>query len=176
MINVNFMPKLLMIIAQEGFRDEECFETKNSLAANNIEVLIAAPKKDIAKGSQGKEIMPDLGFDEIKADDFQGICLVGGQGSKQLVDNEKIMQLIKEFDQQEKLISAICYAPVILAKAKVLDNKKATCHLSAKQILQQVPNLEFINENVVVDNRVITADGPEAAFEFGEAIAKYLNQ
>jgi protease I len=67
---------------------------------------------------------------------------------------------------------------VILAKAGVLKDKKATVWTSSLdrgpvKILKE-NGAEFVNEKVVRDGKIITANGPAAATEFGEKILENL--
>lgn len=164
-----------MIIAQDGFRDEECFDTKKVLEQNNIEVTVSAPEKEPAFGSQGGQIMPDLGFEQIQVSDYDGICLIGGGGSMAYYDNEFVLRLVKDFDEAQKLISAICFAPAILAKAGVLAGKKVTAHEAATQQMKE-NQVDNSGADVEADGRIITANGPASATKFGQTIADYLKK
>ena len=77
-------------------------------------------------------------------------------------------------------MAAICIAPEILAKAGVLKEKKATVWSSS---IDQGPvefleneGAEHVEEPVVVDGKIITGNGPEAATEFGQKIVEVLRQ
>jgi len=93
--------------------------------------------------------------------------------SKNLILNK----IINEFYRENKLTCAICIAPILLAESGVLKNKNATVWNGDKnqEIILQNNGATYINQNVVIDKNIITANGPEAAEEFGNAIVKYLN-
>lgn len=167
------MKKILMIIAQKNFQEVECFEPKKILEAKGIEVVVAAPKKELAIGSLGGSIMPDIGFDEIKIKDYDGVAIIGGPGSHDFYDNDFLVNLILEFDYEKKMIAAICFSPSVLAKAGVLTNKKATVHPNYKDNLLK-EGVVYTEAPVEVDGRFITADGPSSATDFGSALAEYL--
>ncbi|MEA3344083.1 MAG: DJ-1/PfpI family protein, partial [Patescibacteria group bacterium] len=78
-----------------------------------------------------------------------------------------------------KLLGAICIAPAILARAGALKGKKATVWNSAMdksaiKILESNGAI-FQPEPVVVENKIITANGSHAAEEFAETIIKIIN-
>ena len=79
------------------------------------------------------------------------------------------------FDQQKKLISAICLSPVVLGEAGVVNDKKISVSGSpdAEQILKNA-GATIVEDAVVTDGRIITANGPSAAQEFGTDIVDYL--
>ena len=66
-------------------------------------------------------------------------------------------------------MAAICAAPSILSKAGILDDRRATIYPGMeKEIPRPRP------DRVVVDQNVITSQGPGTAIEFGLAIAEKL--
>jgi len=94
------------------------------------------------------------------------------------LDNLDFQKLARDFNQENKLVSAICIAPVLLAKSKLLENKRATVwssplDKSAIKILKENGSI-YVDQPVVVDGKIITANGPEAAKDFGEAIVKFF--
>lgn len=76
--------------------------------------------------------------------------------------------------EQDKVLGAICIAPVILANAKVLEGKNATVFPDGADVLKQ-NGANYIDVNVIVDGKIITGNGPEAAEDFGRALVKLLS-
>jgi protease I len=70
-------------------------------------------------------------------------------------------------------VAAICIAPVILANAGLLNGKRATSFSSEKNTLVTKGALVSVN-GVESDGKIITAEGPSHATEFGEMILKAL--
>jgi protease I len=172
------MKKVLMVVASDGFRDEECFAPKRILEEAGIEVKIVSDAKEKARGSLGGEIAVDLLVSEADAAEFEAVIFVGGPGALKHLDNEISYRLAREAAEQGKILAAICIAPVILAKAGALRGKQATVWSSSGErkpieILEK-NGAKYINQDVVIDGNVITASGPKAAEEFGQAIASFL--
>ena len=170
--------KALMVIAFENFKDEEYFLPKEILEKGGVEVKTASPKKGIAIGSEGGEAKVDLLIEEVDLDEFEAVIFVGGPGALDYLDNEKSYALLRKAKEKQKIISAICIAPLILAKAGILSGKKATVWSSPFdrqpiQILEERGAI-FVEKSVVVDGKIITANGPSAAEEFGKTILKLL--
>jgi protease I len=66
-------------------------------------------------------------------------------------------------------------APTILSKAGVLRGKRATVFPSAEDIkIVKDGGAQYTGANVETDGRLITADGPQSAERFAEAIGKIL--
>ena len=170
--------KVLMIIAFQNFKDEEYFVPKEILAKAGVSVLTASTKKGTALGAAGGEAEVVLSLSEVKAGDFDGAVFIGGPGAAVLIDNTECHRIAQEAVAAGKILGAICIAPAILAKAGVLQGKQATVWSSAldKSAVEILRNNGAIyqDEKVVVDGKIITANGPAAAHEFGKTLVGLL--
>jgi protease I len=169
--------KAVMIIAFRDFRDAEYFLPKEILEKAGIEVKTASNRMGTAIGADGGDTKVDLLVSQINVSDFDAIIFVGGPGCLNALDNEDSYRVAREAVSQEKILAAICISPVILAKAGVLKGKKATVWTdftkSQAKILEK-EGATFEEKPVVVDGKIITANGPGAAKDFGEAILEFL--
>ncbi len=164
------MKQVLFIIAFTEFRDEEYFIPKSILESSNIKTNTASCRKGLAVGVNGGEVKVNMTLDDVEVSKYDAIVFVGGMGAIKDLNNEKSYRIIRE--AENIIVSAICIAPVILARAGVL--KKATVWTSnmdksAKKILEE-EGVEYIDKNVVVDGNIITANGVESAEEFGRVL------
>ncbi len=174
----NMNKKILMVIAFQDFRDEEYFVPKEILEKNGFTVETVSSKVGLAIGVEGGEIEVSKTAKEIETKNYDGVIFVGGPGMTEELDNLDFQKLARDFNQENKLVSAICIAPALLAKAKLLENKRATVwssplDKSAIKILRENGSI-YADQPVVVDGKIITANGPEAAKDFGEAIVKFF--
>ncbi len=170
--------KIVMVIAFRDFSDEEYFIPKEILEKAGFEITTASNFSGIATGAYGGEIKVDILLDDLRVDDFEAIVFVGGTGAAKYVEDERIHSIIREFAEKNKVLAAICLAPAILARAGVLKNKKATAWLGPLdktfiRVLEQ-EGAEYVAKSVVIDGKVITANGPTAAREFAQAIVRVL--
>lgn len=169
---------IVMIIAFRDFRDVEYFVPKEVLETAGAEVKTASNQKGVAIGADGGEVEIDFLVSEINPAAFDAVVFIGGPGTLKYLDNEDSYKLVRDTISQGKLLASICISPVILAKAGVLEEKKATVwsspmDKSAIRILEQYKAI-YQDEPVVVDGNIITASGPGAANEFGEKIRELL--
>ena len=158
------------------FQDQEYADTKDSLEKNHIEVVIASSSIGEAEGKYGERVKIEKTIEEINVNDFEAIVFIGGPGAQEYVDNKTVHKIAQEAVKEEKILAAICIAPEILAKAGVLIDKKATVwsssiDLEPIQILEENKAI-YSEEDVVIDGKIITANGPMAAKKFGEKIAE----
>jgi len=170
--------RAVMVVAFSDFRDQEYFVPKEILENGGIEVKTASNKKGIALGADGGEAKIDLLIEEVDPKNFDAVIFVGGPGCLRYLDNENSYEIAKETVLEGKILGAICISPVILAKGGVLKGKKATVWTSPLdkspiKILKK-NGAEFVDEKVVQDGKIITANGPDAAKDFGEKILENL--
>ena len=117
----------------------------------------------------GAVVKPEGLIADEKAENFDIIVFIGGSGSAALWDNTDAHKIAKEALDNDKVVTAICLAPVILARAGVLANCQATVFKSARNELEKV-GVQCIDKPVVRCGKVITGNGPSAVQEFTEAI------
>ncbi|MBW3021943.1 DJ-1/PfpI family protein [Candidatus Woesearchaeota archaeon] len=163
------MKKVLMVIAPENFRDEECFVPKKMFEENDAEVTIASTETGLRKGMLGGEIEATVSYKDINVADYDVIVFVGGTGATVYFDDIHAHSILREAYDLDKLIAAICLAPSTLANAGLLDGKNATVYQSEKSNLES-KGAHYTGDNVTVDGKIITANGPHAAKEFAEKL------
>ncbi len=168
------MTKILMIIAKDGFRDEEFLEPYSIFEEKGFKITVASKTAGPCKGKLGADAVADIGISEAVAQDYDAVVFIGGPGSADFFEDNTALDLASAAYKAEKIIAAICIAPTILANVGMLENKKATAYPSEKEHLLEM-KAEYIDDYVVVDGNIVTANGPAAAKKFGETIANMLN-
>lgn len=170
--------KILLVIAQEQFRDEECFVPKQIFETAGAKVTVAAESANLAKGALGGTIKPDISISEAEIDDYDAIVISGGGGArKYLWDNRRLRDLVKEADSKKKVVSAICISPVVLARAGVLKGNESTVFNSPDTVDElKKHGAVYQDRDVVVSGRIITGRDPKSAQAFGKAVLKALKK
>jgi len=166
-----------MIIAYQDFRDEELFIPKSIFQSEGADVKIVSKGKAI--GSYGGVIDVDITLEELKASDFDAVIFIGGSGAHKYIEDERCWQIAQETISEDKVLGAICVAPAVLARSGVLKGRKATVwqsplDKSAVKILKE-EGADYQKGPVVVDGKIVTANGPGAARKFAETIIKVFN-
>jgi protease I len=167
--------KALMILAHETFRDEEYDKPRRILEAGGVEVTVASSSLGEATGRFGLKAPVDILVKDAAEADYEAIVYIGGGGAREYFNDPAAQKLARDFDASGKIVAAICIAPHILAAAGVLKDKRATCFPSESGALKQY-GAEYSGTAVEIDGRIITAVGPEAAEDFGEAVLEALDQ
>jgi protease I len=169
--------KILYVIAQRNFRDEEFSTPKQMFEKEGAKVTVASETIEEARGMLGLKVKPDISIEEANPNNFDALVIAGGTGSPKLADLPEVLSLVKRFNSQKKVVAAICMAPYILARAGILKEKTVTT-FPEDFILTELKRVGAVydNKSVVVDENIITADGPHSAKEFGEQIVKVLSK
>lgn len=168
--------KVVIVVAPKDFRDEEAIVPLEFFKEKKAEVIIASLTKGTAKGMLGATLKVDKTIDEIDPKDIDILVIAGGSGSVVYWDNKKMHEIInKVYQKPNTVISAICLSPVTLAKAGILKGKKATVWYSEKKRLESLGAIPQ-EEDVVIDGRIVTANGPKSALQFAKAIYSVYTQ
>lgn len=165
--------KALMIIAHKDFRDEEFLEPKAVLEKNGLKVTVASSSIEQARGVLGAKYKPDLTLNDVNVEDYNIIVFVGGPGSREYWADKKAHEIAKKAVSMGKILGAICIAPVTLANAGLLNGKKATVFPSEANSLTS-KGANYTGKTVEKDGLIITANGPNAATKFANALIEAL--
>lgn len=165
--------RIAMIIAFENFRDEEYDVPKKLFEKAGLEVKTASSKIGIAKGKLGMSTPVDIMLKDIIVKDFDAVVFIGGPGSYDYFDDPTALNIAKEAVKEQKVLGGICAASAILANAEVLKGVNAACFVGVSDILKQ-KGAHYDPSGLAVDGKIITADGPAHAKQFGQEIIKAL--
>ncbi len=167
---------VLFVISQENFRDEELVHPRDEVAAAGAGTVVAAREKAPARGMLGHVETPDLRVGDARAADYDAVVAVGGRGTPEhLWNDEALHRLLREARDAGKVIGGICLSGATLAIAGVLRGVQATCYVTdASRREMQKGGAILVEKPVVVSGKVVTADGPGAARDFGKALVAAL--
>jgi protease I len=167
------MKKIVMVIGENNYRDEELLQPRAIFEKSGIQVTVASTSLEISKGVLGAQVKPDMLVMDINIADFDAIVFVGGEGATQYWDDPIAHKIAFDAVNAQKIVAAICIAPVILAKAGLLKGKRATVWATeAGQVSYN--GAQYTRKNVEIDGNIITAAGPFAARQFAEEIIKAI--
>ncbi len=164
---------IVMIIAPDNFRDEELLEPKEIFEDSGAAVTIASKGTGTKRGMLGATVDVDKDISEIDVKDYDAVIFIGGSGASVYFNDATAMSIAKSAYDEGKILGAICIAPSILANAGILDGKRATVWSSESGNLRD-KGAEYTGDDVTQDGKIITANGPGAATDFGAKIAESL--
>jgi protease I len=167
--------KVLFVIAHQGFRDEELAAPRKILEEGGFAGVIASTDTTVATGMLGAKVEPDLLISQANSENYEALVIVGGIGAKNLWGDTTLARLAREFRDQDKVLGAICLAPVVFTRAGILKGMDATCFSSVASELK-AGGANYLTEDVVCSGKIVTASGPRAAEAFGHKLLSLLKK
>lgn len=164
------MANILIPIA-DGTEEIEAVTLIDVLRRANIVVTVASLNDTTTiEGANGITIEADTLLSQCNRDDMDMILLPGGWGgTNAFVESEKLTTMLQNMQKKQKMIGAMCAAPFALYKAGVLSTNY-TCYPGVNEKIETGSYID--NQKVVIDNNVITSQGPGTAMCFALAIVK----
>lgn len=166
------MMKTAVILA-DGFEEVEALTVVDILRRADIKcmMLSLSGKKEVT-GTHGIKVESDGTVDDMDFTDFSAVILPGGMpGADHLKKSDKVIKLIKEFKEKNKLVAAICAAPIVLEEAKVTEGIDITSYPDFKDTFKKS---NYKEELAVQSGNIITSRGPSTSFYFALKIVEYL--
>lgn len=151
--------KILVFLAN-GFEDVEAITVIDYLRCADIDVTtVSIHDSNDVESKSNIIIKADANLADINPSTYDGLYIPGGtQGAESLRDDDRVIDIVKEFDNEKKLIAAICAGPIVLNRAGVLADKRATSFPDLKGDIDNV--LEYVdNQLVVTDGNITTSRG-----------------
>jgi 4-methyl-5(b-hydroxyethyl)-thiazole monophosphate biosynthesis len=167
------MASVIVPLAQ-GCEELEAVTVVDLLRRAGIEVVTAGLDEQPVHASRGMVLMPDVTLDQALQRDYDMVVLPGGlPGADHLRDDPRVIDLLRQMAAAGKYTAAICAAPRVLARAGLLDGKRATSYPGALDIAA-VPGLDYREQAVITDDRVVTSRGPGTAMDFALELIELL--
>lgn len=227
--NVNTKLPVLMVIGNKDFYYREFNEPKRELEKAGFSVKVAAlrklpctPHANSGQGTSSGIVNPDLSINEVKASDYSTIVFVGGWGASMyqpaftgtyydnaynssLDEKNKVNEIINDFYNQNKYITALCHGVSVLAWSRVngrsiISGKTVASYngvspsgristfnlpTSTRWHIEyngatmvrsrSIGNPNTSSDDVIVSDKIITAEDYDSATYFGKVVAYKLN-
>lgn len=163
------MATALLLLAP-GFEEIEAVTIADVLRRAGVKVTIAGIVEGPIRGSHDIALGVDARLEDVKAGAFDAVVLPGGMpGAKHLRESPRVLDLVRAFERDGKLVAAICAAPTVLEAAGVLRDKRATSYPGF-----DLPSAKQSDERVVEDGKLVTSRGPGTAMDFALALVRRL--
>ena len=155
----------ILVLLADGFEETEFVVPVDLWRRAGFKVTVASVSgADIVEGLHGLKIVADVALKKLEPTDFDAVFLPGGGvGVQNLKASAAVENTVCSLNDDNKWVLAICAAPTVLSKARILVDRKATCYPGCETDLVC---REFSEERVVVDGNIVTSRGPGTAEEF----------
>lgn len=170
---IRTLKNVLLVIPVGNFRDEELFDTKKILESKGIRTTIASTTLSEVTGRLGGKAKPQVLIQNTDIKNYDGILFIGGPGSEQYWDDKTAHLLAQKAYKGNKVVGAICIAPVTLSRAGILKGKKFSVWESEIDTIVKEGGISS-GQPVTVDGKIVTGNGPAATKAFAEKVAELL--
>ena len=158
----------ILVPLAKGFEEIEAVTIVDVLRRADLKVVTAGLSEINVEGSRGIEVIADTLFRDINPDEFDAIVLPGGSpGYVNLSNSNRLLDILRKFNSEKKMIAAICAGPIVLAKAGIIGNRDVTVFPGLEK---EVP--KYVNEEVVCSDNIITSKGAGTAMKFALKIVE----
>lgn len=164
---------MVFIHLATGFEEVEALTAADLLRRVGVETaLVSVTGEKTVQGAHGIKIEADMIFEDANYSGCELIVLPGGMpGTKNLAAHRGLCNKIKEFNDNDRLIAAICAAPMVLGGLGLLEGRNATIYPGMEEFLN---GANHTAGKVVTDKNIITSMGPGTAMDFGLALVERL--
>ena len=145
--------KKVAVLFHDGFEEVEALSVVDIMRRANVECTM-------------------VGMDKLEVTNYDAVVIPGGMpGASNLRDDSRVIDLVKQFNHDGKIIGAICAGPIVLQEADVIKGKTVTCYPGFEE---QLIGSNYQEALVQRDENIITGKGPAAALAFGYTLLEAL--
>jgi protease I len=108
---------------------------------------------------RGHNFSINFDFDAVNTEDYVGLVIPGGRAPEYLRMNDRIVEIVREFDRVKKPIAAVCHGAQLLAAADVLQGRLCSAYpaCAAEVKLAGGQYADIAVTEAVTDGHLVTA-------------------
>ncbi|MGB9638021.1 MAG: DJ-1 family glyoxalase III [bacterium] len=155
--------KNVLVLVADGSEEMEVVIFVDLLrrAGINVDIVSIKDNDNLIQCSRNVKLLADKNINDLQDYSIYDLVYIpgGSLGVEFLKNNSKVKEIVNYFYKTKKYVSAICAGPLVLKESIDIKNVKLTSYPTLKD---QYDN--YLDDLVVVDNKVITSQGPATTF------------
>ena len=145
------------ILVEHDYEDLDLWYPYLRLQEGGAEVfIVGSGTAESYTSKRGARIMVDADADMVYADQFDGVIIPGGWAPDRLRRCAAVLRLVREADEEGKLIAALGHAGCVLVSANVLPGRTVTGNSAIRDDLINA-GARYVDAEVVRDGNLLTA-------------------
>lgn len=164
---------MVYVFLAKGFEIVEAMAPVDILKrAGIVTYTVSITDDKLVESSNGTKVFADMTMEDIDFSKGEMLVLPGGlPGADNLAACHNLVSNLVQYNKEGKKVAAICAAPYVLGENGILEGKKATCYPGFEE---KLVGAEYLEEQVVTSENVITSCGMGASVQFGLELVKAL--
>jgi protease I len=161
-------------VVDDIYEDLELWYPKLRLEEQGWKVVVAGPEKGrVYAGKHGYPCRTDAAFPEVRSQDFDALLVPGGFAPDRIRRDARVLGLVREMNEQRKLIGFICHAGWVLISAGILRGKRATSTVGIRDDMMNAGAV-WVDEPLVVDGNLVSSRTPADLPQFARGMVDWL--
>ncbi|HEX4023986.1 MAG TPA: type 1 glutamine amidotransferase domain-containing protein [Steroidobacteraceae bacterium] len=170
----------IAILATDGVEQVELTEPRRALDDAGADTEVVSPKPDKLRGWKFKEWGDEIAVDEDLEDadpkDYDALVLPGGVINPDALRMQpKAVAFVKAFFDSGKPVGAICHGPWTVIECGAARGRRMTSWPSLRTDIANA-GAHWVDEEVVVDNKLVTSRKPDDIPAFNREIIRLFAQ
>ncbi len=119
-------------------------------------------------------LMPDGRLEDVESGPIDTLIVAGGTGTRAAEDDERLVDWLREAARRSRRVTSVCTGAFLLAKAGLLDGRRATTHwASCADLAARYPAVTVEPDPIFVrDGNVATSAGVTAGMDLALALVE----
>ena len=164
------------ILAESQYEDLELWYPYFRCREEGADVfIVGSGTAETYQSKHGYPVTVDAEADTVTASQFDAVIIPGGYSPDYMRRHPAMVQLVREANEQHKIVAAICHAGWMLASANVVRGRTATSYRSIKDDMQNA-GANWVDRDVVRDDNLITSRMPADLPAFMRTILAALEE
>lgn len=169
------MAKKVLLLVGDYVEDYEAMVPFQAMESIGIQVDAVAPdrkKGDVVptavhdftgdqtyKELRGHNFAINKDFDSVNTADYDGLYIAGGRSAEYIRLNKRVLEITKDFFDQDKPVAAICHGIQVLTAAKVLQGRTLTAYVAVGPDIELAGGIwkNIPADQAVVDGNLVTS-------------------
>ena len=182
--------KKILIITGDAGESFEILYACHRLKEASYEPVIAAPAvkrmnlviHDFEPGwdtyveRKGYIVESDISFDEVRPADYKAVLCPGGRAPEYLRNDQRVINIVKEFYDSGKYVFAICHGVQILVTAGLVEGRNISCYENIKFEVESCGGIYITPDEAVKDGRIVTGKTWQSHPEFYKIVLNCLKE
>lgn len=182
--------KKILIITGDAGESFEILYACHRLREASFQPVIAAPAvkrmnlviHDFEPGwdtyveRKGYIVESDILFDEVRPADYKAVLCPGGRAPEYLRNDQRVINIVKEFYDTGKYVFAICHGVQILVTAGLVDGRNISCYENIKFEVESCGGIYITPDEAVKDGRIVTGKTWQSHPDFYKIVLNCLKE